>query len=95
MPMGRLYSWLKKHFLKVKYISLVNLVADREVVRELVAADMTLQNVVAELGELLPDDSKKRTAMLGEYGRMMEILGKPGASQRTAEKIVALLNQRR
>ena len=95
MPMGRLYSWLKKHFLKVKYISLVNLVADREVVRELVAADMTLQNVVTELGELLPDDSKKRTAMLGEYGRMMEILGKPGASQRTAEKIVALLNQRR
>ena len=91
MPMGRLYSWLKKHFLKVKYISLVNLVADSEVVRELVAADMTLRNVIAELGELLPADGKKRTAMLGEYSRMMDILGKPGASQRTAEKIVSLL----
>jgi lipid-A-disaccharide synthase len=91
MPMGRVYSWLKKHFLKVKYISLVNLVADREVVRELVAAEMTLQNVIAELGALLPDGSKKRTAMLGEYSRMMEILGKPGASQRAAEKIVSLL----
>ena len=91
MPMGRLYSWLKKHFLKVKYISLVNLVADREVVRELVAADMTLQNVVAELASLLPAESKKRTAMLGEYSRMMEILGKPGASHRAAEKIVSLL----
>jgi lipid-A-disaccharide synthase len=90
-PMARLYSWLKKHFLKVKYVSLVNLVADREVVRELVAAEMTLQNVIAELGDLLPDGSKKRTAMLGEYSRMMEILGKPGASQRAAEKIVSLL----
>ena len=94
MPVGRLYSWLKKHFLKVKYISLVNLVAGREVVRELVAADMTLQNVVNELGALLPVDSKKRTAMLGEYSRMMEILGKPGASQRAAEKMLSLLKKR-
>ena len=94
MPLGRIYSWLKRHFLKVKYISLVNLVADREVVRELVAADMTLPNVVAELGELLPYGSEKRTAMLGEYSRMMEILGKPGASQRAAGKIVSLLNGR-
>ena len=94
MPMGRVYSWLKKHFLKVKYVSLVNLVANREVVRELVAAEMTLQNVVDELGVLLPDDGEKRTAMLGEYSRMMEILGKPGASQRAAEKIVSLLGDK-
>ena len=94
MPMGRLYSWLKEHFLKVKYVSLVNLVADREVVRELVAGEMTLQNVISELGELLPHDGKKRTAMLNEYSRMMEILGKPGASQRAAEKIVSLLKGR-
>jgi lipid-A-disaccharide synthase len=94
MPMGRLYSWLKKHFLKVKYVSLVNLVADREVVRELVAAEMTLPNVVAELGELLLVDSEKRTAMLSEYSRMMEILGKPGASQRAAEKMLSLLKKR-
>ena len=92
-PMAKLYSWLKKHFLKVKYISLVNLVADKEVVRELVAADMKLQYVVDELGALLPEDSKKRTAMLGEYSRMMEILGKPGASQRAAEKMISLLSK--
>ena len=92
-PMAKLYSWLKKHFLKVKYISLVNLVADKEVVRELVAADMKLQNVIDELGALLPEDSKKRTAMLGEYSRMMEILGKPGVSQRAAEKMVSLLSK--
>ncbi|MBQ5644665.1 MAG: lipid-A-disaccharide synthase [Bacteroidaceae bacterium] len=92
-PMAKLYSWLKKHFLKVKYVSLVNLVADREIVRELVAADMKLQNVIDELGALLPADGKKRTAMLGEYSRMMEILGKPGASGRAAEKMVSLLSK--
>ena len=93
-PMRRLYSWLKKHFLKVEYVSLVNLVAGREVVRELVAAEMTLSNVVAELGELLSVNGEKRTAMLNEYSRMMDILGKPGASGRAAEKIVSLLKSR-
>ena len=90
-PMAKLYSWLKKHFLKVKFVSLVNLIADREVVRELVAADMTLANVKSELGALLPCDSKERTAMLNEYSRVMDILGKPGASERAAQKIVSLL----
>lgn len=93
-PMAKLYSWLKKHFLKVQFVSLVNLIAGKEVVRELVAADMTLSNVKSELGKLLPPDSKERAAMLGEYSRMMEILGKPGASERTASKIVSLLQSK-
>ena len=92
-PMARLYSWLKKRFLKVKFVSLVNLIAGREAVRELVAADMTLENVKSELGKLLPQDSKERTAMLNEYSRMLDILGAPGASQRAAGKIVSLLKE--
>lgn len=94
-PMARLYSWLKKHFLKVKYVSLVNLIADREVVRELVAADMKLENVTHELGKLLPSDSDERSSMLNEYSRMMNILGAPGASRRAAERIVELLKNRK
>lgn len=93
-PMARLYSWLKKHFLKVKFVSLVNLIAGKEVVRELVAADMRLANVKAELARILPPDSKDRVAMLGEYDRMLEILGKAGASERAAKKIVELLKKR-
>lgn len=93
-PMAKLYSWLKKHFLKVRFVSLVNLIAGKEVVRELVAADMTLANVKSELGKLLAPDSKERAAMLGEYSRMMEILGKPGASERAASKIVSLLQSK-
>ena len=94
-PMPKLYSWLKKNFLKVRYISLVNLVADREVVRELVAADMSVVNIKNVLGKLLPSDGKERTAMLGEYSRMMDILGEPGASERAAQKICSILKERR
>ena len=90
-PMPKLYSWLKKNFLKVRYISLVNLVADRDVVRELVAADMCVENIKSELAGLLPSDGEKRAAMLKEYSRMMDILGEPGASERAAQKIVAFL----
>ena len=90
-PMPWFYSFLKKHFLKVKYISLVNLIADREVVRELVSVDMTPQNVKEELGKILPAGGKERAAMLDEYSRMIDILGTPGASERAAEKIYCLL----
>lgn len=94
-PMAGLYSWLKKHFLKVKFVSLVNLIAGKEVVRELVAADMRLENIKAELGKLLPADSKERAVMLKEYNRMLEILGAAGASERAAGKIVALLGKQK
>ena len=90
-PMPKLYSWLKRNFLKVRFISLVNLVANREVVRELVAADMCVENIKSELEGLLPADGEKRAAMLKEYSRMVDILGEPGASERAAQKIVALL----
>ena len=51
---GRLVSFLRRHILKVKFISLVNLVTGREVVRELVADGMTLENVRRELDTILP-----------------------------------------
>ena len=94
-PMARLYSWLKKRFLKVRFVSLVNLVAGKEVVRELVAADMRLENVKAELAKILPVDGEERKTMLNEYDRMLEILGEAGASERAARKMVALLKERK
>ena len=90
-PMAKLYSWLKRHFLKVKYVSLVNLIAGSEVVRELVAADMTLDNVKSEIGKLLPGDSPRRLTMLEEYDRVIGILGEAGASERAADIMVRLL----
>ncbi len=90
-----LVSKLKHLFLKVKYISLVNLIADAEVVRELVAADMNVSNIVAELEKILPSASQGRDAMLAGYDCMIDILGEPGASHHAAEKIVALLSAKK
>ena len=93
-PVGKFISFLRRHILKVKYISLVNLVADKEVVRELVADTMTVPNVRAELNALL-NDSAYRTKMLQEYDRMIEILGPAGASRQAAMKMIELLSLRR
>lgn len=90
-PLPWLISKLKHLFLKVKYISLVNLIAGDEVVRELVAADMTVENITSEIGKLLPCDSKERKTMLAGYDRMIDILGAPGASEHAADKMVQLL----
>ena len=91
---GKFVSWLRKKILKVKFISLVNLVANREVVRELVADGMTVENVRNELDALLNDESY-RGKMLAEYDRMIEILGPAGASRQAASEIIRLLKKAR
>lgn len=86
-PLPGLYSWLKKNFLNVKFVSLVNLIAGRSAVTELVAADMCVDNIITELGKLLPS-TNERAAMLNEYDRIIGILGDAGASQRAAAIMV-------
>ena len=93
-PIGKVISFLRRHILKVKYISLVNLVANKEVVRELVADTMTVANVRAELNALL-NDASYREKMLQEYDRMIKILGPTGASRQAASKMIELLSVRR
>lgn len=92
VAMGKLISWLRKKILKVKYISLVNLVADKEIVRELVADGMTVSNVKNELDALL-NNAAYRNQMLAEYDRMIHILGPSGASRRAASKMQELLQK--
>ena len=92
-PVGKLISFLRRHILKVKYISLVNLVANKEVVRELVADTMTVVNVRSELNALLNDETY-RGQMLKEYDRMIKILGPAGASHQAASKMIELLSVR-
>ena len=94
LAMGKVISFLRKHILKVKYISLVNLVANREVVRELVADTMTVTNVRAELDALL-NQTDYRNNMLQEYDRMIKILGPAGASHQAASKMIELLSVRK
>jgi len=74
----------------VKFISLVNLVAGKEVVRELVADTMTLGNIETELEAILCN-KVKRQQMLTDYDRMIQILGPAGASEKAARKMIELL----
>lgn len=91
---GKLVSFLRRHILKVKYISLVNLIAGKEVVTELVADGMTVPNIRKELRAILPS-GMQRTRMLEDYDRLIAILGEPGASGRAAGQIVQLLRERK
>ena len=81
---GRLASFARRLFLKVPYISLVNLVADEEVVPELVAEQMNVENVRRHLAAILPG-GPDREAQLQGYGRMAALLGEPGAPERAAK----------
>lgn len=91
-PLGKLIAFLKKYFLKVQYISLVNLIAGKEVVTELVADKMTVINMRKELAEILPEGNK-RVKQLSEYKRLQKQLGQENASQRAAKKMVELLKR--
>jgi lipid-A-disaccharide synthase len=87
--LGRVAFWMKDLIIKVKYISLVNLVAEKEVVKELIAHLFTVQNMGNELDQLL-NNKTYRQNMLDEYSKIKEVLGGAGAAKRTAEKIVEL-----
>lgn len=89
---GKVISFLRKRFLKVPFISLVNLIANREVVPELVANDMTTDNIKKELGKILKETSE-RQKMLQEYDRIIQILGPAGASEKTAHAIYSSLSR--
>jgi len=88
---GKVAYWLKKLFIKVKYISLVNLIAGKEVVMELYAHLFTVENVKNELNRILTD-AHYRQNMKNEYKKVSEILGEPGAASRAAKKIFELLH---
>lgn len=78
---------LAKAMIKVKYISLVNLVMDREVVKELIQGDLTEENIVKELDQLL-HNGKRQRRLLEDYDELKERLGNAGASEKAAAEIL-------
>ena len=91
-PIGKVISFLRRHILTVKYISLVNLIANREVVKELVADTMTVEQARAELERILYDKDY-RQRMLDGYEYMAARLGDAGAPKRAAQKMLRLLRK--
>lgn len=91
---GRFVSLLRKLFLKVPYISLVNLVCDEEVVPELVADGMTTEAARRCLADILPG-GKGRDAQLAGYTLMNSRLGEAGAPLHAATEMVKRLKTSR
>lgn len=76
-----------KGMIKVKFISLANLIIDRAAFRELLQDYFTADNLYAELDRILTDSSYKGR-MLSDYAEIRRLLGGPGASLRAAEEII-------
>lgn len=90
---GKLVSALRKLFLKVPYISLVNLIAGKEVVTELVADGMNKTSLRQELEKILPGNNN-RELMLEGYKQIRKNLGAPGAPAKAAALMVNMLKVR-
>jgi lipid-A-disaccharide synthase len=90
-------SWLSyqigKRLVNVKYISLVNLIMDRLVVKELIQDELTKENLEKELNELLNSQTKKEQ-LANDYNQLRQLLSKDGnASTRAASSIYNFLGQ--
>ncbi len=79
------YEIGKRVVKNIKYISLVNLIMDKEVVKELIQKDLNTKNLTSELNLILGEN---RSKILKDYEKLREILGGAGASDVAAEIIV-------
>jgi lipid-A-disaccharide synthase len=83
---GKLVNFVFKRFFHVPYISLVNLIAGREVVQELFGAKFRHATIVKELKRII-EDKPYRDKMLAGYDEVITTLGEPGAAERTEDLI--------
>lgn len=90
---GKVVHWLLTKLIKVKDVSLVNLIARKKVVKELLCHFMTAENVEAELHNILPD-TPIRQQMLADYDALIELLGHEPVSQRAAKEMVMRLREK-
>lgn len=81
--------WLAKRLVNVNYISLVNLIAGKEVVKELIQEDLDETNLREEFSKILEPDF--RAKMIESYRDVKQKLGGVGASKRTAQLMVQRL----
>ncbi|HMR86750.1 MAG TPA: lipid-A-disaccharide synthase [Saprospiraceae bacterium] len=85
---GNAISYLiAKQLVDLKYISLVNLIADKEIVKELIQNDLTKENLLTQLDLL----QKNKSVIKNGYDQLKVMLGSKGASDRAASEIYQLL----
>lgn len=76
---------------RLKYISLVNLIANKPIVCELIQTDLTEQRLESEF-QLITNDEQHRRLMREGYAEVHQLLGGPGASNRTAQMIIQAIS---
>ena len=89
---GKLSFAIARSLVHIKFISLVNIIMDKEVVRELIQRDCTPKSMQSELKKILPGN-KKRKEILFDYQKLVEALGSSGASEKAAQVIRELTNE--
>lgn len=91
---GNQISYLiAKNLIKVKYISLVNLIMNKPVLKELIQNDLTPENISEELKQLLTNHKRQRQ-LLDDYEELRCVLGNAGASSNAASIIFSDLNKK-
>jgi lipid-A-disaccharide synthase len=91
LPLPKIASYVRKRLIKVKFISLVNLIADGEVVTEVLDETYTVDFIRQELRKIL--DGPDRQAMLDGYAEVSKRLGDKKAPDEAARMIYKLLNK--
>lgn len=88
---GNISYQIAKRLIKVKYISLVNLILDFPAIKELIQAQLTPRNLELELIKIT-GNTEERNLILSNLLRLQTISGGAGASSRVAEKMISLLS---
>ena len=83
---------IAKYLVQIKFISLVNLIVDKEIVKELIQKDYTSENVLREV-DLLLTDEKTRRKQLTDYQELNILLGQKNASEIVVEKVYNLVTK--
>lgn len=78
---------IAKRVIKLKYISLVNLIMDEEVVKELIQDELNHKNLKKELQNILKNENREK--LLNKYNQLISVLGQEGASHLVANEIFA------
>ncbi len=78
---------IAKQLIKVKYISLVNLILDKPVVKELIQQECTSDQIYLELQKILPGGTETKR-VVEEYKKLVQLLGESGASKRIAAHLL-------
>lgn len=89
-PLGKLVNFVFHHFFHIRFISLVNLIADKEVVQELFGEHFSYDRIRREVDRILHEPAYHQQ-MLDQYDEVIARLGQPGASRQAAECMIEAL----